>query len=435
MLANNLQSPRPSSAISSGSSIHSLPDANTASPTKKPPSSKGTLRRELDEALHRISELERQQDTIKKINVTLTAELKTIRQQWKITQGLVATKDGQLWQLSRKIIGDQPISDITRVLEAAGIASASHKEGLIGRIEELAHNTCDDKIEKPHAATSPSPSDEHLKHLMQTLYADSSPAFASSEDAWTGIISDVKILKQQVSEQRCLAKNYQAQIEDLHTKTQSYEKLLENMAHEASVRTSQLDAEKNLVINEAMERAIASENERLRVQTLANDLIRKGEEEMARLSREKEELKSQSSKQAQLEAKLLHMSKMAHKTCPRLFGSQTLGRMVYGDLHKIYASNWTPDCQAKDCFDCGKCFNMFTRRHHCRKCGGVFCASHIKNTVPLSLSDLSYSPEHGLPTKVCVTCFQDIHDQNPLDLESVSTPNDDQGVAMNVDTE
>ncbi|KRX10436.1 Zinc finger, FYVE/PHD-type [Pseudocohnilembus persalinus] len=39
---------------------------------------------------------------------------------------------------------------------------------------------------------------------------------------------------------------------------------------------------------------------------------------------------------------------------------------------------WQPDEGSKNCFDCNASFNLFRRRHHCRKCGRIFCDSLIK---------------------------------------------------------
>jgi hypothetical protein len=36
---------------------------------------------------------------------------------------------------------------------------------------------------------------------------------------------------------------------------------------------------------------------------------------------------------------------------------------------------WSPDADARECQGCSVAFSMFWRRHHCRSCGGVFCAN------------------------------------------------------------
>eukprot|EP01065_Artemidia_motanka_P006927 TRINITY_DN13389_c0_g1_i2.p1 TRINITY_DN13389_c0_g1~~TRINITY_DN13389_c0_g1_i2.p1 ORF type:complete len:829 (+),score=199.59 TRINITY_DN13389_c0_g1_i2:884-3370(+) len=39
------------------------------------------------------------------------------------------------------------------------------------------------------------------------------------------------------------------------------------------------------------------------------------------------------------------------------------------------ARTWLSDCDAKACMSCGVTFGFVRRRHHCRSCGGIFCAS------------------------------------------------------------
>ncbi|GFO21195.1 Rabenosyn-5 [Plakobranchus ocellatus] len=34
---------------------------------------------------------------------------------------------------------------------------------------------------------------------------------------------------------------------------------------------------------------------------------------------------------------------------------------------------WVPDSEVPACLNCGKSFSLFTRRHHCRLCGGIMC--------------------------------------------------------------
>lgn len=36
-------------------------------------------------------------------------------------------------------------------------------------------------------------------------------------------------------------------------------------------------------------------------------------------------------------------------------------------------AHWKPDSSRSSCQDCGESFTLFVRRHHCRKCGDLFC--------------------------------------------------------------
>lgn len=53
------------------------------------------------------------------------------------------------------------------------------------------------------------------------------------------------------------------------------------------------------------------------------------------------------------------------------------------------------------CMICSKKFSLFSRRHHCRSCGGVFCQDHSSNSIVL--------PDLGIhePVRVCDDCFED----------------------------
>ncbi|XP_049880535.1 lateral signaling target protein 2 homolog [Pectinophora gossypiella] len=66
------------------------------------------------------------------------------------------------------------------------------------------------------------------------------------------------------------------------------------------------------------------------------------------------------------------------------------------------APEWVPDIAAPACMRCAAAFTAFRRRHHCRNCGKVFCASCSSNSLPL--------PRYGQlkPVRVCEECFQSI---------------------------
>ncbi|KAJ6573883.1 FYVE zinc finger-domain-containing protein [Mycena vulgaris] len=87
---------------------------------------------------------------------------------------------------------------------------------------------------------------------------------------------------------------------------------------------------------------------------------------------------------------------------------------------------WKPDSHAAHCdnFYCRVPFAVFERRHHCRKCGGVFCAPCTARTTSLlDASNLAFlhpprntplaafeSPASPIITaRVCDDCFDQIH--------------------------
>ncbi|KAI0049434.1 FYVE-domain-containing protein [Auriscalpium vulgare] len=103
---------------------------------------------------------------------------------------------------------------------------------------------------------------------------------------------------------------------------------------------------------------------------------------------------------------------------------------------------WKPDADAPHCdtFLCSKPFSLLDRRHHCRKCGGVFCAACSSRTTPLlDTTALPFlNPPHGValatyaspaaplaPARVCDACFALIHalpSPRPKPIASASYP-------------
>ncbi|PBK77529.1 hypothetical protein ARMSODRAFT_1079533 [Armillaria solidipes] len=69
-------------------------------------------------------------------------------------------------------------------------------------------------------------------------------------------------------------------------------------------------------------------------------------------------------------------------------------------------SLWKPDSAASCCdnFFCRVRFSVFERRHHCRKCGGIFCSQCTPRTTPLL--DVSRLPFLHPPRNVPIAAFQ-----------------------------
>eukprot|EP01102_Stenamoeba_stenopodia_P016892 TRINITY_DN5966_c0_g1_i1.p1 TRINITY_DN5966_c0_g1~~TRINITY_DN5966_c0_g1_i1.p1 ORF type:complete len:379 (+),score=90.61 TRINITY_DN5966_c0_g1_i1:169-1305(+) len=63
---------------------------------------------------------------------------------------------------------------------------------------------------------------------------------------------------------------------------------------------------------------------------------------------------------------------------------------------------WVPDEEAPECFRCHKVFRKIgRRRHHCRKCGGVFCSKCTQQKAEIQLERIDYGKE----VRVCVDCY------------------------------
>ncbi|KAI5645682.1 FYVE zinc finger domain-containing protein [Phthorimaea operculella] len=91
-----------------------------------------------------------------------------------------------------------------------------------------------------------------------------------------------------------------------------------------------------------------------------------------------------------------------------LQASVSTGDLTYREERQRSASpverapEWVPDIAAPNCMRCAAAFTAFRRRHHCRNCGKVFCASCSSNSIPL--------PRYGQlkPVRVCEECFRSI---------------------------
>lgn len=81
---------------------------------------------------------------------------------------------------------------------------------------------------------------------------------------------------------------------------------------------------------------------------------------------------------------------------------------------KMRRDHWVPDSKATHCASpgCGKLFDSRNRRHHCRRCGLVFCEAHTSHRMRL---DLNAEPcEQGEWSKACEACFLSQHHPPPI---------------------
>ena len=69
-----------------------------------------------------------------------------------------------------------------------------------------------------------------------------------------------------------------------------------------------------------------------------------------------------------------------------------------------------PDADASICDEttCTKAFGYFNRRHHCRRCGNIFCDTHSSFIIPLD-QDANFNPI-GTPSRACEYCFSQYRD-------------------------
>lgn len=89
--------------------------------------------------------------------------------------------------------------------------------------------------------------------------------------------------------------------------------------------------------------------------------------------------------------------------------------------------SFQPDPESSICDDptCKRHFGYFTRRHHCRKCGNIFCDSHSSLVVPLD-QDANFNPRAS-PSRTCNHCFEEFkiwHSRNSSRTSSTTSSDD-----------
>ncbi|KAI8579825.1 hypothetical protein K450DRAFT_240528 [Umbelopsis ramanniana AG] len=111
------------------------------------------------------------------------------------------------------------------------------------------------------------------------------------------------------------------------------------------------------------------------------------------LQRESHHQSTPSANQLDIEAQL-----MATRALRR---SSILSTLAIGPPSR---DHWKPDSEASQCAypGCKNQFGLFERRHHCRKCGDIFCAMHCSNYFRLDQS-INFNP-HGDLVRGCDIC-------------------------------
>ncbi|TVU46651.1 hypothetical protein EJB05_06201 [Eragrostis curvula] len=66
---------------------------------------------------------------------------------------------------------------------------------------------------------------------------------------------------------------------------------------------------------------------------------------------------------------------------------------------------WMPDHSCRVCYDCDTQFTIFNRRHHCRRCGRIFCGKCTANFIPVS-SGPDINVDEVDKIRVCNFCFK-----------------------------
>ncbi|CAG8612274.1 8636_t:CDS:2 [Ambispora leptoticha] len=70
-------------------------------------------------------------------------------------------------------------------------------------------------------------------------------------------------------------------------------------------------------------------------------------------------------------------------------------------------NHWKPDSAAMKCSMacCPREFGLFERRHHCRRCGDIFCGTHCSHYIRLDQN--SNFNLAGSASRVCDRCYEE----------------------------
>jgi FYVE zinc finger. len=86
----------------------------------------------------------------------------------------------------------------------------------------------------------------------------------------------------------------------------------------------------------------------------------------------------------------------------------------YGEVLKSAPTrkHWLKDETVLECGIplCGKQFNFFERRHHCRKCGGIYCKEHTSHYLYINHLAQFTTGGRGTLSKVCDLCIAEYND-------------------------
>ncbi|KAI8878883.1 FYVE-domain-containing protein [Backusella circina FSU 941] len=86
--------------------------------------------------------------------------------------------------------------------------------------------------------------------------------------------------------------------------------------------------------------------------------------------------------------------------------------------------HWKADSESTTCNqkDCSVFFNLFDRKHHCRRCGDIFCAKHCSNYLRLD-QDAQFHPQ-GVLSRGCDECVEELQNRNTNNNSSRSSSSD-----------
>jgi FYVE zinc finger len=88
----------------------------------------------------------------------------------------------------------------------------------------------------------------------------------------------------------------------------------------------------------------------------------------------------------------------------------------------VVRGQWMNDSNSDSCLSCAKSFDIFVWRHHCRRCGGLFCEAcslrklHIPEAMLVNVTSSStfYKPDVSAYNRCCDSCAVIVENYNDL---------------------
>lgn len=88
------------------------------------------------------------------------------------------------------------------------------------------------------------------------------------------------------------------------------------------------------------------------------------------------------------------------------------GHVSESQAKGLRREEWMKDSDVSNCYICERQFKLFNRRHHCRKCGRVFCGRCSKKSVPTrylgSRAQRTKSEASEPRERVCDDCYKEL---------------------------
>ncbi|KAF2197248.1 FYVE-domain-containing protein [Delitschia confertaspora ATCC 74209] len=119
----------------------------------------------------------------------------------------------------------------------------------------------------------------------------------------------------------------------------------------------------------------------------------------------------------------------------RIFSEELNGEAqlspITGPVTRVH---WKDDASTNVCTaaGCQTPFTFFNRRHHCRKCGGIFCNNHSLKQVKLNEHAL-FHPE-GEFQRACDSCYENYRKWQHLRSSRANSESSAGSAAVNIDT-